>query len=66
MLKCKISSAWTSIDLEVSLLIKARTLTRAPHNEVSAVPVVVKSLLTEPQEEVRLLAKTGTGLSVTR
>ena len=51
-----------SINLEVSLLIKARTLPRTPHNEVSTVAVVVKPLLTGAEEEVRLLAETGAGL----
>ena len=51
------------MNLEVSLLIKARTLPRTPHNEVSTVAVVVKPLLTGAEEEVRLLAKTSTGLT---
>ena len=49
-------------NLEVSLLVKARTLAKTPHDELPSVSVVVKPLLTGAEEEVRLLAETGAGL----
>ena len=51
-----------SINLEVSHLVKANTLTRTPHREGPSLAAVVKSLRAGPEEQVGLLALTGTGL----
>ena len=55
-----------SINLKVSLLVKASTLPRAPHHEGSTVAVVVKPLLSGAKEEVRCFAETGSGLITER
>ena len=55
-----------SINLEVSHLVKANTLTRTPHREGPSLAAVVKSLGAGSEEEVSLLAKAGTGLKTGR